>query len=262
MEELSNASSTENEPIVHASQTPNQMIDVNARDAFLGDYGNLVSMIETQPALLLFTFRGDLSSVCNKQLTMINSFVDEFIELGYRVVGITSQSPKQLEKLKTHYLLKFDIFSTPDDGIISYLHKVYQIKVNVTPSLSYDSGIMFEPAFIVLNEPHVLYSWTFAPNYMSRSMNLRPKVIRIMDIIKGISYQQDNPTPTNAPEFVFNCKNNRPGSGTPTETNSSNSDVEQNPSGNMFNMIDLKFPSCTFNAFKCFFNPVSRLPQE
>jgi len=246
-------------------------------------YEQLLLAIESQASTVLFTFRGDLSSACNKQLIMINSFVDEFIDLGYKVLGVTMQSSERLKKLSERHVFKFDIYSLEDDRILSVLLAKYRFKVNMAKNKSLCHGIMLEPAFLVLNQQQVLYSWSYSPNYMSRSLNMRPKVVRIMDVIKGGSYQHDHPTPISGVETFFFCKSPMaivttpwPTSDSCTETSSTESDINRdanttsglltNSFSGLFDFMDVfRVPSCSFNMFKFFTVPqcnTARLPHE
>jgi peroxiredoxin len=155
--------------------------------------------------ILLFTFSGDSNDKYGtRQLNVINSFFEEFSELGYRIYGLSSKTAANLGELRYNLLLKFPLMSCPDDSLVRYLADNHYIRINMTEDQNISWGKTLEASLLVLNQGKVVYTWVYSKN-MSRSINLRPKIITILNTVKGGSYQQDHPTPVRGDESIFQC---------------------------------------------------------
>lgn len=94
----------------------NAQVNEKAPDFTLKDAdGNVFELSrELGQRLLLVFYPGDGTPVCTQQLCDYRDGLEEFTELGVRVVGISPDGAESHQRFRTRHRLPFDLLSDPD----------------------------------------------------------------------------------------------------------------------------------------------------
>ncbi|WP_406685198.1 AhpC/TSA family protein [Seonamhaeicola sp. MEBiC1930] len=137
-----------------------------------GDTLQLAEVFNEKPTVMLF-YRGGWCPYCNRHLSAVNDIEDEINALGYQIIGVSPDSPENLNVSVDKAGLKYKLFSDANGalsqamGIAFKAPERYLSKLNKF-SAGLNSGFLPVPSvFVVGTDGTILFEY-ISPNYKQR----------------------------------------------------------------------------------------------
>ncbi|UMB54382.1 AhpC/TSA family protein [Lutibacter sp. A64] len=133
---------------------------------------SLEDIVKTKPTVLLF-YRGGWCPYCNKHLAAVGQSKSEILELGYKIVGISPDSPTELKESISKNELSYDLYSDADGSLIKSMGIAYKAPEKYSNMLlkysgDKNSGILPVPSLFVIGvDGKILYEYV-NPDYKTR----------------------------------------------------------------------------------------------
>ncbi len=128
-----------------------------------GNLFGLYDELKNRP-LVLFFYPKDETKGCIAEVCAFRDFYQDFIDLGYEVVGVSSDNQKSHENFVAHYSLPFRLLV--DEG--GAIRKKFNVKKSFfiiegreTFIIGQDSKIKFKFNSLTQSEKHVIEALTF-----------------------------------------------------------------------------------------------------
>ncbi|MGF1586584.1 MAG: peroxiredoxin-like family protein [Bacteroidales bacterium] len=129
-------------------------------------------IIGNQPAVLLF-YRGGWCPYCNVHLSEIQEVEDAIIQLGYKIVGISPDSPENLQQTDEKEKLNYSLFSDADGTFTKGIGIAFKAPERMSDMLAKSSdgkneGILPVPSvFVVDTSGKILFEY-INPDFRTR----------------------------------------------------------------------------------------------
>ncbi|MFO8001747.1 MAG: peroxiredoxin-like family protein [Marinilabilia sp.] len=138
-----------------------------------GTQHQLYSVIKEKPTVLLF-YRGGWCPYCNQHLAEIQDVEDEVTQLGYQIVGISPDSPENLQNTDEEKELNYRLFSDGEGKLSKAVGIAYQGPEKYGDMLKKssdglnDEGFLPVPAVFVVDDQGVIHFEYINPDYTTR----------------------------------------------------------------------------------------------
>jgi peroxiredoxin len=129
-------------------------------------------IIGNQPAVLLF-YRGGWCPYCNVHLSEIQEVEDKILQLGYQIVGISPDSPENLQQTDEKQKLNYSLFSDADGTFTKGIGIAFKAPERMSDMLTKSSdgkneGILPVPSvFVVDTSGKILFEY-INPDFRTR----------------------------------------------------------------------------------------------
>ncbi len=147
---------------------------------------NLLDDLKNKPSVLIF-YRGGWCPFCNMQLSEINGIQDSISELGYQIIAISPDDPKNLIPTDDRHDLRYKLYSDLNGdliegmGIAFYTDEVTS-KFISSRSEGKPTSILPVPSVFIVNQDGTIVFEYIAPDYKKRiSAELLLAVLRTLD---------------------------------------------------------------------------------
>lgn len=158
---------TDISPLLIGEQIPNLILkSVDGNDV------NLSEIFSKKKTILVF-YRGGWCPYCNLQLAALGQSENELLELGYQIIAVSPDSPKNLkvtgEKEDLNYLLLSDSKGelTKAVGIAFQAPATYESMLSKS-SDGFNTSFLPVPAVFILNEKGEIQFEHITPDYKNR----------------------------------------------------------------------------------------------
>lgn len=132
--------------------------------------------IAAQKKTILVIYRGGWCPYCNAHLSALGESEKELLELGYQIVAVSPDSPKNLQKAKSESKLNYRLFSDSNGDFTEGLGIAFQAPENYKPYIGKGSegvNTSFLPVpsiFILDTKGEILFEY-IAPDFKHRISN-------------------------------------------------------------------------------------------
>ncbi len=178
----------------HAQQHPHNEVPTNAEDVcpikvgrvlpdvtvrkLSGETSSLNTQLNNQPSIIIL-YRGSWCPYCNTQLGELQTKEAEFKALGYQIVAISPDLPKNLKKSVSKNSLSYKLLSDSKAALAKALGLAYRVddktnemllsyKINLEEASGENHRILPVPAAIIIGKDQVVDFIYFSPNYKVR----------------------------------------------------------------------------------------------
>ena len=137
-----------------------------------GNLHQVSGIVGTKPTVLLF-YRGGWCPYCNVHLAEIQEIEAEIIELGYRIVAISPDSPQNLQQSDETQMLKYSLYSDADGTFIKGLGIAFKAPDRMSGMLTGRSGgkndglLPVPSVFVVDSSGRIMFQY-INPDYRTR----------------------------------------------------------------------------------------------
>ncbi len=154
-------------PLLISEKIPSVNI-INAN----GKTESILDVIKRKPTILLF-YRGGWCLYCNAHLSAVGQIEKEISELGYQIVAVSPDSPKNLmkssEKNKTNYAL----YSDSKGELTITMGLAFKASEKQMPRLteysdSLNQGYLPVPSLFIIDTDGTIIFEYISPNYKNR----------------------------------------------------------------------------------------------
>lgn len=132
--------------------------------------------IIAQKKTILVIYRGGWCPYCNAHLTALGESEKELLDLGYQIVAISPDSPKNLQKAKSGEKINYRLYSDSNGNFSKGLGIAFQAPENYKPYIGKGSegvNTSFLPVpsiFILDTKGEILFEY-IAPDFKHRISN-------------------------------------------------------------------------------------------
>lgn len=146
----------------------------------------LLEELNQKPAVVLF-YRGGWCPFCNTHLAEIQEAQSKIVELGYRIIAVSPDSPRNLQATGEQQHLAYSLYSDADGELIKAVGIAFRAPGTYTGMLSEKSdglnpGILPVPAVFVVDTSGNIEFEYINPDYKARlSANLLLAVLKALD---------------------------------------------------------------------------------
>ena len=154
-------------PLLYGEKIPNAVL--KTPDA---ENHNVSSIIKKKPTILL-VYRGGWCPYCNAHLAEIQQAESEILELGYQLIAISPDSPKNLKPTDEKHNLNYSLYSDPGGDFLKDLGIIFQAKEKYSDMLSKRSngknnGFLPVPSVFVVDTSGTILFEYINPDYTTR----------------------------------------------------------------------------------------------
>lgn len=86
--------------------------------------------------VLLFFYPRNFTAICTEQACILRDSYELFLDLGIKLVGISSDDPDSHKLFKSYYQLPFELLSDPNRAVSQLYDAVYPV-VNISKRVTY-----------------------------------------------------------------------------------------------------------------------------
>jgi peroxiredoxin len=154
-------------PLLIGEELPDvELADINGSNIALKD------VTKKKPTVLIF-YRGGWCPYCNLHLSELQTIETDILKLGYQIVAVSPDSPKNLKASVSKNQLNYTLLSDASTAVASKLGIAYQAPEKSVDMLkkssdNLNSGILPVPALFVLNTKGEILFEYINPNYKKR----------------------------------------------------------------------------------------------
>jgi peroxiredoxin len=135
----------------------------------------LADVIARQPSIIIF-YRGGWWPYCNKQLGQLQEIETELIEMGFQLIGITTDRPSKIRETLTEHDFTYTVLSDSAMTGAAAFGIAYQISDEIemkygehlAGAAGMDHGILPVPAVFLVGTDGLIYFQYVNPNHRVR----------------------------------------------------------------------------------------------
>lgn len=160
--------STDISPLLIGEKIP--AVKVPAADGRLYDLNAAVSQ---KPTILIF-YRGGWCPFCNRELADIQSIQTNLVKLGYQIIAISTDSPRNLSKSAEKNQLTYTLLSDADLAVSKQFGLAFEAPVAYSKTLETGSDgknvnkLLPVPSVFILDKKGVIQFEYINPDYRQR----------------------------------------------------------------------------------------------
>lgn len=133
---------------------------------------SLLEIVGKKPSVLLF-YRGGWCPFCNAHLAEVGEITSEIAELGYQIIAVSPDSPKELKASLSEQKLDYELYSDADGSLSQAMGLAFRTPEKYGSMLSKasggkNSGFLPVPALFVLDTKGTILFEYISPNYKQR----------------------------------------------------------------------------------------------
>ncbi len=176
--------STDISPLMISEKVP--VVEITS---ITGEKSTILDLAKEKPAIVLF-YRGGWCPYCNAHLSEVGAVEKEILELGFQVIGISPDSPKNADLTLEKNGLNYSIYSDSNGSLMQAMGIAFKAPDRSKNRLfeysnSMNPGILPVPSvFVVDSEGTILFTYV-SPDYKHRiSANLLLNVLKDLNAEK------------------------------------------------------------------------------
>lgn len=159
--------STDISPLMISEKVPN--IEITS---ITGEKSTLLDLAKEKPAIVLF-YRGGWCPYCNAHLSEVGAIEKEILDLGYQVIGISPDSPKNADATLAKNELNYSIYSDSEGLLMQAMGIAFKASERSKKRLfdysdSKNPGILPVPSVFVVDTDGTIQFTYVSPNYKNR----------------------------------------------------------------------------------------------
>ncbi|MFO8235031.1 MAG: peroxiredoxin-like family protein [Bacteroidales bacterium] len=137
-----------------------------------GEEHNVSTILQEKPTILLI-YRGGWCPYCNTHLAEIQQAESQILELGYQLVAISPDSPKNLKSTDEEHQLNYSLYSDTDGNFLKDLGIIFNAPGKYSDMLSKRSneknqGFLPVPSVFVVDTSGTILFEYINPDYKTR----------------------------------------------------------------------------------------------
>ena len=151
-----------------------------------GGVVNVMDVIKDKPSIFLF-YRGGWCPYCNRHLSAVGEVEDQIKDLGYQIIGISPDSPDNLNITAEKGSLKYGLLSDASGAFTSAMGLAFQAPERYGQRLEkysggQNSGILPVPAIYIIDTDGTILFQYVSPDYKQRMSSEL-----LLDVLKSLN---------------------------------------------------------------------------
>jgi len=142
-----------------------------------------------KPSILLF-YRGGWCPYCNLHLAEIQEVEEEIVSLGFQIVAVSPDSPKNLNQTTVKDSLKYSLFSDSNGALAKSLGIAYKVPKNYEATVKTGSEGM-NPGFLPVPSLFIVdTNGRIAFEYISLNIKNRISAELLISVLKSVEIKK------------------------------------------------------------------------